>query len=222
MSSSLREPGLRARLRWDTPARLVAWMLGVVAVLAITAGGHSRPDRIDLTVTRHAHQLLVGRHVLVDLTKTVTFFGSSQLLTPLVVACVVLLVLRRMWRQACVVGLVAVATSLIVTGLKVAFARPRPVFTEQAVHAGGYAFPSGHAADSTAVYGILLIVGLPFVAERFRRLCVRVVVGLIAAIGVSRLLLGVHWLTDVIAGVCLGVAIVTVARTALPVEPPAS
>ncbi len=72
-------------------------------------------------------------------------------------------------------------------------------------HFGGYAFPSGHATEATAVYGMLAVV----LASGTRRWRAKVLgwasaVLTAAVVGISRLYLGAHWLTDVLAGWALG------------------
>jgi undecaprenyl-diphosphatase len=102
------------------------------------------------------------------------------------------------------------ATSLgggvLSTAVKVLVERPRPEVDHPIVSAFGKSFPSGHALSSTVVYGALLLTFLPVVARPYRRLVVGLVVLLVLAIGSSRLLLGVHFLTDVLAGHLLGLA----------------
>jgi membrane-associated phospholipid phosphatase len=72
--------------------------------------------------------------------------------------------------------------------------------------AHGKSFPSGHAMSSTFVYGSLLLVFLPVVRRRVRPILFGLTVVLVAAIGFSRLALGVHYITDVVGGVVLGLA----------------
>lgn len=100
------------------------------------------------------------------------------------------------------VGVVFCAFALVV-GLKALFAVPRPPVEYHLIHADSYGFPSGHALGSTAVYG-----GIALLLDRWtraRRLLAAAV--LVAAISLSRVALGVHHLTDVAAGVLLGIAL---------------
>ena len=70
----------------------------------------------------------------------------------------------------------------------------------------GRAFPSGHATQSIAFYGMLAIVLITWYAPRHRRLYVASAALVTLVIGASRLYLGVHWLTDVLGGYALGLA----------------
>jgi len=96
--------------------------------------------------------------------------------------------------------------SIVSTGVKLAVDRPRPEVDHPIIEAFGKSFPSGHALSSTVVYGAILLTFLPVLQRRLRHLAVAVVGVLIVCIGSSRLLLGVHFVSDVLAGYILGVA----------------
>jgi membrane-associated phospholipid phosphatase len=109
-------------------------------------------------------------------------------------------------------GLVAVA---VVLALKAWFALPRPPASVRLVGIDGYGFPSGHAAAATVVFGGLAVErGWP--ADRRRIAGVAVVV---AAVALSRVVLGVHYLGDVVAGVGVGLAVLAVTRTVAAGDP---
>lgn len=123
------------------------------------------------------------------------------------VAAVVLasLLWRRSWRTA---GYWAAAVGfgqLVATMIKLVLQRPRPV-TAQYDGLSTYAFPSGHATMSMVVYGFLaVLVASQFPTPR-RWLAYALAALLISAIAVSRLYLGAHWLSDVLGGLSLGLA----------------
>jgi membrane-associated phospholipid phosphatase len=103
----------------------------------------------------------------------------------------------RMFTFACAGG-----TALNI-GLKLAFAKLRPQLWAQLISETSSSFPSGHSLGSVVIYGFLAYL----LATEFRRSALviyGVASGLILAIGFSRLYLGVHWLTDVIAGYLVG------------------
>ncbi|WP_406341357.1 phosphatase PAP2 family protein [Streptomyces sp. NBC_00648] len=85
-------------------------------------------------------------------------------------------------------------------GVMNAVARPRPAMADWATHASGHSFPSGHATTAALTAG-LLVWG---VTARSRSASAHLTAGLIllwgAAVGLSRVYLGVHWLTDVLGG----------------------
>jgi len=92
------------------------------------------------------------------------------------------------------------------TIVKVAVARPRPVVDEPILTAFGKSFPSGHSMQAVVCYGALLLVFLPLVEGRRRTAAVAGTIMVIVLIGVSRLTLGVHYVSDVLGGYVLGAA----------------
>jgi undecaprenyl-diphosphatase len=85
--------------------------------------------------------------------------------------------------------------------LKVLFARPRPIFEHPLLRESGYSFPSGHAMESLVVYGMVAYFAV--LALRTWRAHTAVVFGaalLVMLIGFSRMYLGVHYFSDVLAG----------------------
>ena len=92
------------------------------------------------------------------------------------------------------------------TVVKVAVARPRPEVDEPIITAFGQSFPSGHSMQAVVCYGALLLVFLPLVEGRRRTAAVAGTIVLILLIGMSRLTLGVHYVSDVLGGYVLGAA----------------
>jgi membrane-associated phospholipid phosphatase len=88
-------------------------------------------------------------------------------------------------------------------GLKLFFAKPRPTLWTYLITEKSFSFPSGHALGAMVIYGFLAYL-LASQFPKFSRPIYTATVGLIAAIGLSRLYLGVHWPTDVLAGYAVG------------------
>ncbi|MER7459650.1 phosphatase PAP2 family protein [Micromonospora sp. NPDC126480] len=115
-----------------------------------------------------------------------------------------------------------VATTMIVGGLlgpllKLLVGRARPDFPEPLAQAVGLAFPSGHALNATLAAGVLLVVLLPRAGRR-GGYAVWVAALLLAVVtGFSRVALGVHWTSDVVAGWLLGAAVVAATAAAFTV-----
>ncbi|GHE64010.1 hypothetical protein GCM10019059_24470 [Camelimonas fluminis] len=132
----------------------------------------------------------------------VSFLGSYAWLSAMAAAgCAFLAATGR--RRLALAVLCAVASAILAAlALKVLAGRPRP---EVVPHLGGFtgaSFPSSHAMLSIAVYGTLAVA---LAASRTSRwLACLAAIALAAVIGFSRLYLGVHWPTDVLAGWCLG------------------
>ena len=96
-------------------------------------------------------------------------------------------------------GLTSITIKLLVD-------RPRPVVDHPITEAFGKSFPSGHALSSTVVFGAVLLAFLPVLSGRWRHVAIAATSLFVLAIGATRLLLGVHFLTDVLAGFVLGLA----------------
>jgi membrane-associated phospholipid phosphatase len=132
-----------------------------------------------------------------------TFFGSAPVVIPLVIVTLVWC-LRRGERQLAawlaIVALVAEATNV---ALKLCFVRARPALWPGALHLDSYSFPSGHSMSAAATLGMIAVV-VARLAPRLR-LAVAIVAPLvILGIGLSRMYLGVHWPSDVLAGFAAG------------------
>jgi undecaprenyl-diphosphatase len=89
--------------------------------------------------------------------------------------------------------------------LKKLVGRLRPVVAHPVAHGGGNSFPSGHSLGSIVCYGAVFLVFLPATRGRWRTVFTTVIVTLVALIGISRILLGVHYLSDVLGGWTLGI-----------------
>jgi len=124
---------------------------------------------------------------------------------PLVTAAVAAYFVRRgRVNEAALLCAGALGIELLNPILKLVFHRPRPELAF--VHLETYSFPSGHATGSAAVYGLVLYLIARNLRHRWQIVGATAYVVLVAVIGFSRLYLEVHYLSDVLAGVCLGAA----------------
>lgn len=97
--------------------------------------------------------------------------------------------------------------SLAIIGLKNLYQRPRPDISHL-VSASGYSFPSGHALGSLVIFGaILIVLHQRLGQDGLGKLASALLVGLIILVSVSRVYLGVHYPTDIVAGLVVGYAI---------------
>ena len=132
-----------------------------------------------------------------------TFFGEPNLLLALSVSLGIMLWVRKHRSEArtiAVAGAGAIGLNIL---LKQLFARARPQLWERTVDVKFYSFPSGHAMISMVIYGLLgYLLGSRFPKQRWWIYSLTVI--LVAVIGLSRLYLGVHWPTDIIAGYTAG------------------
>ncbi|HUP70217.1 MAG TPA: phosphatase PAP2 family protein [Acidimicrobiales bacterium] len=162
--------------------------------------------RSDTAAARHLNDWANDTPAFVDVLKVVTFFGAPVWCYLLVVPTALLLWKRHLPRLAVFLLATTVGGGLLNTAVKLAVNRPRPSLLDPVATAHGRSFPSGHAMSSTIVYGALLLVVLPWVTPARRRLAVAGAVVMVLMVGFSRLALGVHYLSDVVAGYVLGCA----------------
>jgi undecaprenyl-diphosphatase len=136
----------------------------------------------------------------------ITTVGSWYVTAPIWFAVMIFLLYKRKGLLALYMTLVFWGVRALNWGLKEIFARPRPDWS-QVVPASHYSFPSGHAMNSMAFYsGLLLLIWMYTRNRAIRTAATCVIALLILLIGFSRLYLGVHFLTDILAGYCLGLA----------------
>jgi undecaprenyl-diphosphatase len=129
---------------------------------------------------------------------------------------VALLLRSRRHVEAVTVAVAALGAGALVVGFKHLYGRARPPVTDQLVVQTNASLPSGHALGSMVVLGVLAVVGVLHIQRpAIRAGVVGLAVVLIAAIGLSRIYLGVHWITDVLTGWLLGGAWLAVCSTAL-------
>ncbi|MDG4830153.1 phosphatase PAP2 family protein [Solwaraspora sp. WMMD1047] len=148
---------------------------------------------------------LVAPHgPLVTVLRAITDLGGRSILIWLVTVAVVGLLIRRQGRLAAYLIVTGAGALLLDPSLKAIVGRLRPVVDVSLAHYAGDSFPSGHALGSTVAYGAVLLVFLPAMRPRWRGPAIGLVVGLVFAVGLTRIALGVHFVSDVIGGWLLG------------------
>jgi membrane-associated phospholipid phosphatase len=142
-----------------------------------------------------------------DVFRAITWTGNFVTLLALTVVAVVVLWRRREQTDAVFVALAFVGAQVLSNGMKLGFRRERPFFPDPLATESTFSFPSGHALVSLAVYGSIALLLARRISSPPRRLLLLGGTGLlILAIGFSRLYLGVHFLSDVLAGFAAGAA----------------
>lgn len=143
-----------------------------------------------------------------------TTIGSLKVVIVVLVPIVVEAIRRRDRRAAYSLLGVAVASEILNWVLKHLVGRPRPTLFEEIVTLHTYSFPSGHAMTGAAVYGMIGVV-LAREHPRLRWPLAIAVPTLVVLIGFSRIFLGVHWPTDVLAGWAAGMTLMLLGFAAL-------
>ena len=183
-------------------------VVGSAGALAVTVEDVTQHNGLSTSDAQHLRVFVDHRSAsLVQAAKLVTDAGAAPLLAVMAVAVAVLL----WWRGARVIVAVAPALALGLAGVGAGVAkqivgRPRPPAVLRLVSETEPSFPSGHATDSTAFYLALALIIVLFVLRRPLARVLAVAAGLAVpfSVGLSRLVLGVHWPSDVLAGWALG------------------
>jgi len=220
----MRFPAFRPRR--DLPRLFAAARgeLGAVAALLVLAGGalafldlsedvaEGDTAAFDLAVLKALRlpgdpNSLVGPKWLHVAAADVTALGSITVLTLVVTLALALMLSLRRWSEALVVLVGAGGGVAISQGLKQLFGRERPDLVYRAVEAANPSFPSGHAMLSAVVFLTLGALAARFATlKRVKALALGAAVLLSLLVGASRIYLGVHWTSDVLAGWSLGAA----------------
>jgi len=135
----------------------------------------------------------------------ITALGGGTVLTLVVIVVAGLLLVQRLWLTAASVVLASASGGIAVDFIKMHVLRARPDLVPHLVPVSGFSFPSGHAASSAVVYLTLAAVAGQVTPDRgVRRYLLIGAILLVGVIGCSRVYLGVHWPSDVLAGWCFG------------------
>ena len=130
----------------------------------------------------------------------ITHLGDKRFLIPLGLTVTLVLLAKRRRLLAWIWAIATSAGALLNVLLKAIFERTRPVHEHGVIVADGWSFPSGHAAGAMLVYGLLAYVLIRTTERRWHLPIAVSAVSLIVFVGFSRVLLQVHYLSDVLAG----------------------
>lgn len=175
--------------------------LAIAVAMARSATINAIDSGIEMWLHVRAMPVITGVMVVVS------FLGAPTSATVVAVSGSLLLLCRRKWVDAATLSIVIVGGNLLNLWLKHLFQHGRPMFDDAAFSLPTYSFPSGHAMASTVLYGLLAMVAA---AEPRHGISARAAFGaalaMVALVCFSRLYLGLHYLSDVVAGVAEGVA----------------
>jgi undecaprenyl-diphosphatase len=211
-TSLISSPDITVGSRKDNKRRLGAFL--AIAAAAAAFGtltiavrlGWTPLLSLDAAISRHLNALVASHSAFVRALTIVSTLGGSAVLIWLVALPVVVLVLRQRYRLAIYLALTALGAAVLDPTLKALVGRARPTVPQPIAHGGGFSFPSGHALDSLICYGAVVLVFLPALPRRRRWLLVGPAALVVILVGASRIMLGVHFVSDVIGGWSLAIA----------------
>jgi undecaprenyl-diphosphatase len=196
-------PGGTFGLEFTSLMATLAVALFVLVAYAVILGEDPGPTPGDETAVELVGHIQTG--ALTSAAKVVSFLGSGGFTWGLALVCAALLAWRRRWTEFWVLLAGMTITQLGIDAIKDSVDRPRPA--EPLASSSGSAFPSGHAAHSVIYLWLAVTIVLRLRPGMARATAV-VVTGLVltALVGLSRVYLEVHYLSDVSAGWALGAA----------------
>ncbi len=192
----------------ESPALVIFALLIPVALIALTLlswaiSGTSAHGEIDLTIYRTLQSLRTP--LSDDIMATLTLLGSNLFLGIVTLVTAAWLAQKRYWSTVRHwLGAIALVT-ILVYGLKIILAVPRPEMIQHSL--SSFSFPSAHTAMATVVYGLLAVIINRDLQIPLRRKVYVLTALLITIVAFTRLYLGAHWLSDVLAGLLLGLGV---------------
>lgn len=199
-----------------SPGQLFALLAAIAFVVAFAAGlllveltesvWTDHPSRV-VSVDLRVHNWFVAQRTpwLTSFFRFMTTLGNTTTIIVVVSLAVGLLIAFRLWFDIAFLLAATIGTSILTTLMKSVVGRGRPELVDRLVTATGNSFPSGHSSQAVACYGALAYLASRHVTSRRARIWIGLTAAvLIFLIGISRVYLGVHWPSDVIAGWSLG------------------
>jgi undecaprenyl-diphosphatase len=187
-------------------AAVIAAATGFGLLLLLVRSGWPPLTSFDRGAVHALNQAVAGNRIMVTALTAITNLGARAILFWLVTVSAAVMLIRRQYPLTVYLVATGLGALILDPAIKMLVGRLRPMVPDPVAMAPGYSFPSGHTLDSTVFYGVMLLVFLPIIPRRLRKPAIGLTIALLAAIGFSRVALGVHYPSDVIGGWLLGVA----------------
>jgi len=159
---------------------------------------------IDQTIATYIYSLRTP--FITDIMMFITSLADVNTIIVLFVFVVAILLVLKKRSHIIPVVFTLLGNLIFVSLVKTILARPRPLLANALVYEESYSYPSGHSLIAITIYGLLIIYLFTFVkSHAIRRLSVIVGVILILTVGFSRIYLGAHWPSDVLASYLIGI-----------------
>jgi len=146
---------------------------------------------------------------LTKVMKFITEFGGIIGLSTICAITTIVLIIKN--RKKCGLAILAnlVISTIIYSIVKQIFQRTRPPMEEWLISESGFSFPSGHTTNNIAFYGFIIYLLYNKIEDKKVRNIICILIGFIPIlVGLSRIYLRVHYPSDVLAGICLGIILV--------------
>jgi hypothetical protein len=205
--------GQLSRTRLAAPVAAAGTAVGGFSLLAVSVHEQSGvtavdPNLMQDVVEHRTTALTHAAHVL-------SLAGSEAVVGALALLLVIALLERRGPRCAGITAVTMAASAFLTVTIKLVFGRQRPGAIDRLGPLDtSYSFPSGHTLNSAVLIGLFCLLLLPLVPRSVQRVAVAVGVLLAAGIGASRVYLGYHWTTDVIASWLVAAVLLAAAHAA--------
>jgi undecaprenyl-diphosphatase len=187
------------------PHSWVGFLTLAVAFLALGTASATMTS-LDASVSGAVHAHLL--QPVIAWSFSITELGSTDLVISVTALAVAVLAAVRHWHGALAVILSVVLTQAVVDLTKIVVARPRPEANQALAEASGASFPSAHSATSMALYAMLAFLVARECRGAWRIAIAACGAAIVVSVGFTRILLGAHYPTDVLAGWMVGGAVV--------------